>query len=748
MNDPVLNRKLFRHQAQIIHNKIPKYQYGGGIPADPWSLKGLSQSFSSSQAAAQKHFQGANKLKLLTSILNPVKKVKWAGKGVKAAYTHGKPYAQNFLKHTGISRLFREASGQKPSWSGSLTGWAAKKAPKTYGTAKIAVGGALTGYGLKEGYQGVKEKDYGKAAIGLGESLWGTGIVLRGGQLVASGIKSKKGIDAFKKATKAKAKWKKSKADWGILPLIAGGALTAKDDAEAAGYTAAEQEQIWQILTTVSKDIENYTEAEVDKALEIFEQQKTVKADPDKKPDNLGDTGNNEMKADEVPPGTGSPVTVDEAELLAKQKEKNAANQANVLKNKFDNADMQTQREFLKFRQAITDLTGTYGNDRDLILMKMASGMMTGKTAQKGLKGFMDVTGQAMGPTVDTALALSNAQKGRDTDLATAFLKMKQEQAEAAEGGGMVLKGAQKRFLVKDPASPYGYKVVTGQYDDNTGQIMEHLGNQQYRVMQGDPTEIKVSMAQLGKTQTQLGSAAMGLDYVNWVLDDMDDSLKGVKGWAKLKLADWQSLAETYEGKSNKYTQGINTADYVEELLSPDNFNNEKTDWTIKGKRKEIDIIREQYRDEQAEIRKNMADKTSGWDITEEELFQLTKAALIENRLKYIIANANKSEDRLTRWDIDNAAKNTGVLPFINFSQGFTPKTVNAKMKVLQGELIGNFNSQARKYQQQGGTNDFLLDFTSVPYIQQFLEDKQATEMDQQAFVEGLESIELPGVGE
>ena len=265
---------------------------------------------------------------------------------------------------------------------------------------------------------------------------------------------------------------------------------------------------------------------------------------------------------------------------------------------------MQTQREFLKFRQAITDLTGTYGNDRDLILMKMASGMMTGKTSQTGLKGFMDVTGQAMGPTVDTALALSNAQKGRDTDLATAFLKMKQEQAEAAEGGGMELGGAQKRFLVKDPASPYGYKVVTGQYDKNSGQIMEHVGNQQYRVMQGDPTEIKVSMAQLGKTQTQLGSAAMGLDYVNWVLDDMDDTLKGVKGWAKLKLADWQSLAETYEGKSNKYTQGINTADYVEELLSPDNFNNEKTVWTTTGKRKEIDIVREQYRDEQAKIRK------------------------------------------------------------------------------------------------------------------------------------------------
>ena len=29
MNDPVLNRKMFRHAAQIKHNQIPKLQQGG-----------------------------------------------------------------------------------------------------------------------------------------------------------------------------------------------------------------------------------------------------------------------------------------------------------------------------------------------------------------------------------------------------------------------------------------------------------------------------------------------------------------------------------------------------------------------------------------------------------------------------------------------------------------------------------------------------------------------------------------------
>jgi hypothetical protein len=742
MNDPVLNRKLFRHKAQIIHKQIPKLQQGGA----PWygSAEGIRGAW---QAGPGRHLWDFNRGAAFNTAMlaNPLKKAKFAGAALKTGWGYGK----KAFGYTGIPALSR--------FTGKHATKIAKKHPKSYATAKGAVGAAFAVPGAINVGQGIREGDPGKVALGAGETMLGGGIGLRAAQLFARGMQGKKGIGAFKKATKAKAWARKKKltSPWLSLPLIGGGALTAKDAEAEPGivFSETDKEEIWQVLKTVAKDIENATEQEINQAIEIWEKQKTVKAD-DTKPDNLGDTGTNEMKADEVPPGTGSPVTVDEAELLAKQKEKNATNQANVLKTKFDNADMQTQREFLKFRQAITDLTGTYGNDRDLILMKMASGMMTGKTAHTGLKGFLDVTGQAMGPTVDTALALSNAQKGRDTDLATAFLKMKQEQAEAAEGGGMVLKGAQKRFLVKDPASPYGYKVVTGQYNDETGQIMEHLGNQQYRVMQGDPTEIKVSMAQLGKTQTQLGSAAMGLDYVNWVLNDMDDSLKGLKGWAKLKLADWQNLAETYEGKSNKYTQGLNTSDYVDGLLTPENIEgyNDKVeikDWKGKVIRESTvgQEIRKQYVEEQSEIRENMAKRTSGWDINEEQLFQLTKAALIENRLKYIIANANKSEDRLTRWDIDNAAKNTGILPFITFSQGFTPETVNAKMKVLQGELIGNFNSQARKYQQQGGTNDFLLDFTSVPYIQQFLEAKQAAEMDQQAFIEGLESIELPGVG-
>ena len=138
----------------------------------------------------------------------------------------------------------------------------------------------------------------------------------------------------------------------------------------------------------------------------------------------------------------------DEAAILAAQQEKNKVTQADGLKNKFDNTkSSETKAKFLEFRQAISDLTGAQGPDRDLLMMKLASGLMTGTRHQRrGLRGFLDVAGQSTGPVVDTAIALNQSQKKFDNDLAVAFLKAEAEKAAAAEGGGMKLAGSSKAF--------------------------------------------------------------------------------------------------------------------------------------------------------------------------------------------------------------------------------------------------------------------------------------------------------------
>ena len=774
MNDPVLNRKLFRHQAQIIHKQVPKLQQGGA----PWytTASGVKGAW---QAGPGRHLWDFNKGRMYNTAMlaNPWKKARIAGSvatmaGKKIFQKTGVPWAaKKAWPYTGIPKTVR---GAKQLVRKSPT------AAKIAGGAKVLGGGYLAYEGLTEGAKELKKGNVGTAALFAGSGLWGGGIGTRGYRLFKRGQAAKggkEGIAAFKKATKTAAGYEKS----GFLgkhtgKLMIGGAIGgyALGEGEAEAYeeilsqlSNEQRDEVWEVIKTVAKDVKNVTDKERNKAIEIWIDQQQEKADATK-PENLGDTGEGEgatkLEAESTVPDSGSPVNTTEAGILEGQKEQNAKAEAEALKTKFNSADMATQREFLKFRQSISNLTGTYGNDRDLILMKMASGMMTGKTASKGLKGFMDVTGQAMGPTVDTALALSNAQKGRDTDLATAFLKMKGEEAKAAEGGGIKLKGELKTFIVSDPANPdtgykgslYGVKSVQGQFDENTGLIYEMGTNQSYSLLGGtDIKEAKGSAAQLQKSRSKLSSMGIGLDYVNHILYDMPDDLKGVTGLMKLVASDWIDESSTWSGMQNKYTQGADSiADYVSDtILDPSNFldKNGKPAMTKDAEGKDIteyDWAIQNLQNEENEIRKELQKGTGFWGlrVTTEELDELTKAALIENRLKYIIANANKSEDRLTRWDIENAEKSTAILSFFSFKKRFSAAGVNSQMRALQGELQGNFDKEARNYQQLGGTNNYLLNFNSVKKIRDW-NVASGMEVAEAQLPDILDSIPIPGVG-
>jgi len=733
MNDPVLNRKMFRHQAQIIHNKIPKYQYGGP-PQSPFTPAGFKQSLASQQAAAQAYFKNANKLKMLGSIFNPV-----GGPKRKLAVGALKQGWKGF-QYTGIPRLVKEAFGAKGTLTGKTATRIAKKYPKSYGAAKIGVGGGLTGAGVWTAGKGIYEGDPGKVATGVGEALWGPGIFLRGKKLWQHGkTPTKRGIAAFKKAAKKSRDYDKSKfaSPWVTAPLILGGELTRKDYAEAAPekivLTETDREEIFNILKKTAKDIKKPTTEEIQNAYKVWSKQKT-------KLDNLGDKEkkvDNDIKNLEVDTTTvksSTPVDGEEAQIMGKENALNAATQADVLKNKFNESDDATKREFLKFRQSITNLTGTYGNDRDLILMKLASGMMSGRSPHKGLKGFIDVTGQSMGPTVDTALALSNAQKGRDTDLANAFLKMKQEQAKEGNVGSK-LKGDIKTFIVDDDNSPYKKKVVMAQYNDN-GQLMQMNQDQQGNITYTpftyiNPEPIKKG-ANLGKLRTLLSSNAIGLDYIDYILSLPDDVL-GWRGYFNLLKSDYIGLSEGMKSRANKYTQGVDLGAYVEGtilnssnleqgnqgLRSPTNMFTSHAEW-----------IQEEYKKDMKRARSIIEDEYEG-KVSASQLDQLTQVALIETRLKYIVANANKSEDRLTRWDIENAAERTtllGVLPRPFKEQPMTAKGVRSQMRALKQQMSGQFDEVAQRYQFEGGTNNYILKYKHVPYVKQFLLEQGAKE--------------------
>jgi len=757
MHDPVLNRKMFRHAAQIKHNRIPKYQTGtppGGV-TPPWYTTGAGLK-GAWQAGPGKHLWDFNKGRMYNTAMlaAPWKKGQLAWGVGKAAIRPAMKLAQKAYGKVAAPASKYIGKPYTKHISKPLSKHMMKY-PKTYGYTKAGIGGAFTGASLWGAGKAAHEGKWGTAAMQASLIPFGGGMTAKGIQLASKGWKGKQ---TFLRSGNVK-KWAR-KQGW-TLPAILGGAGTAwwRGEGEAGELANDELNLIGNIAVQIAEDdpkATEVTESHWNEAVKTYEENLAGEegiADRDN-PNEMNILNNHydEMLAEEINP-PGSPDG-DEAAILAAQQEKNKITQADGLKNKFDNTQSsETKAKFLEFRKAISELTGAQGPDRDLLMMKLASGLMTNKTSEKGLRGFLDVAGQSTGPVVDTAIALNQSQKKFDNDLAVAFLKAEAEKAAAAEGGGYAMAGAQKRFIVNDPNAPFGFRVFMGQYNTETGQIFEDLGNQQYRLATGEPQEINVSTPTLQKNRSAMAAAAAAHDMAGWVQTYMDDNLKGAPGNIKLKLADWLSLSNTMNSQSNKYTQGLGTGEFVNDIIfAPDNLSTEKVeikDW--KGKVIRETTVGEQLKDEyykdQARIKVDMAKhaEKQGWDVNEEQLAQLTKAALIENRLKYIVANANKTEDRLTRWDIENAESNTRVLPFFNFSTGFTARTVNAKMAAIQAEMQGSFSRAATKYQQAGGTNNYILTFKNMPYIQQYLFDMEASNLQEQEVIQTLETIPVPG---
>ena len=66
-------------------------------------------------------------------------------------------------------------------------------------------------------------------------------------------------------------------------------------------------------------------------------------------------------------------------------------------------------------------------------------------------------------------------------------------------------------------------------------------------------------------------------------------------------------------------------------------------------------------------------------------------------------------------------------------------------MAALQAEMQSSFARAAKKYQQVGGTNNYILQFKTMPYIQQFLFDMEAVNLQEQEMIQELETIPVPG---
>ena len=376
---------------------------------------------------------------------------------------------------------------------------------------------------------------------------------------------------------------------------------------------------------------------------------------------------------------------------------------------------------FSQFRNQMNEMTGnTPESLNNLLMMRTAATLLTGKTTQPGLKGFADVAGQALGSTADMMIGLKMKQQESDMKLAQAYLKMKQEKAK---GAGMLTTG-DKTVRVTDPSVPGGFRnvrVSLGKDNKFYQRIMNPDGTQGFVQANFTGTDVKRNDEKLNKALMGLEDNRRGGKMVEFVIENA--SAGGSKAALGLLAEDTLGTFDFFAGGN----VGGDTSVIDDQIRMEMNKNTEKGLFGGKDSEKLI----ENYNEDLEEARKNGAKEVEkqlkkagvvakNYRPTEEDLRKYTRLALIEQRMKYIVANANKSEDRLTQKDIDNAAKRTQIIKYIA-----SPRTIRLNYEQLRQEFGEKAGTYLNQYKLNGGDEDFIINnFMDIPGVKMQYDQK------------------------
>ena len=369
---------------------------------------------------------------------------------------------------------------------------------------------------------------------------------------------------------------------------------------------------------------------------------------------------------------------------------------------------------FREFKTEIEKMTGTNNqNLNDLISMKVASKLLTGKSTARGVAGFADIAGQAMGVGADSLLALKLAQQDQDMRLAQSFIKMKTEMAKKKSPGFV---SGDKTYKIQDERFPGGFYNAKGLEGKDGRQYYRTRDNQ---IVPAGPGAVGNQTSQnadkINLYSANLEELKRGQNMINQVLEILpqDGTLKAAFSLTKEDAMGTVSQAFGMNGLE----QG---GSFDTEIISLINKNTLDSDDT---KKKLIEEYQKSISDETLKERgKELYKKNKSTGIfgrpTDAELERYSRLALIEQRMKYIVANANKSEDRLTQKDIENAAKRTEILKFFG-----SERNVYQNYKRLQEEFTAKAQADAMKYRNAGGTEDGMQYYIdTVPGVKEMYE--------------------------
>jgi hypothetical protein len=397
--------------------------------------------------------------------------------------------------------------------------------------------------------------------------------------------------------------------------------------------------------------------------------------------------------------------------------------------------------QFKQFKAQINEVTGE-SNDNllNLVAMKAAGKLLSGQTKQAGVRGFLEVGGQALEGAANDMMQLAISQKAQDMELAKAFLKMKTDQSQ-----GPGFESGDKVFKIEDPNFPgnfYNVKGLTGKdgriyYRDLNNNIVPAQQGQVGYATKELPEKINLYSANLEENKR-------AQEMINSVIEVLPDSGTFTAAFGLAK-EDAYGTVEKVFGKNN-----LGGGDFDSEIKRLIRNND---DGTEQGK-KDATSLMKKYDEDMAKVEKRAREiaKDAGRGgifsrPTDKELETFTKLALIEQRMKYLVANANKAEDRLTQKDIENAEKNTRIIQFVG-----SAKRVKENYRQLRGEFAQKARGTAMQYRAAGGTESSMKYFRdNIPGVESLYEEKLEKTREEQLIQDKQSRLgvlnTIPGIG-
>ena len=707
--DEILNRKLFRHKAQILKGEVIKRQVGGmsGPPQSPFTLTGIKQAFQTSPLLQTLYDPNRSGLYNALNVVNPFKKLQFVSR-VPGAIASGYKAFSAAQKARGLSRAQQIA----------------RKYPRTTAGLEYGTAGLFGLEGAGDIIEGVREGDYGQIVQGVGEVGLGVSGIGPAGRLVGYG-KQARGIGALRKGETAKGsellakgrqqsvaakEFEKGKLyqPGKSLGLTLAGAYLADEDAGAEGLTDSGNVKLSDAADIEIKKWESANKTQLTPTQRAEAKKRLIQSQLPKEDftDYLDGGVKSELSTKSAigRNDPSNPSHDDDAITLATNKD-NQAKQGKQLATKLASGKSKDAQEFAKFYSQIKELTGEQDNTGDLLMLKFASGLLSGKTGQSGVRGFMDVVGQATGPVIDTAIALNQKENENRKDLATAYLKAKKDTTNA-----FAVTNDRYHYLVKDPNALGGQRVVErARFKEGAlaGYDAERVpttdGKFMYQQVDYNPSDLQIDKNPKILDERRAQMEGLGTTYkMASLIYKMPSNLLGTPGKIKLLKEDVLGGMEaliTSELGAGRYD---NSTDAVKDrILKGDKDAIEKYEAEIKNKvKKAIPIFGRP---------------------TDAELEKLTRAARIETNLKYAYANALKDTDRLTEKNLEDAAKVTNIFGFIT-----SPKKVKEQFFQLAKDADERFVTQVRRAQASGESNVYIIDtYSYMPYIQQYNQKHQ-----------------------